>query len=360
VRKKFKLNQSLTEPIARIDFDDKICCRQLTLMLHIHNGDSTAHTAKAASIPGDHFPWREALVCGPTPGDLSETDFLKMRAQHLSGSYQVPFDKCLAELRAMHEALASFAEHEEVVLWFEHDLFCQVQLIYLLNWFAAREMGETKLSLVCIDHFPGVQPFHGLGELNQEQLQSLYPGRSNITAAQLELAVRAWGAYSSADARRLIALLRSDTSALPFLRDALKKHLERFPSTRNGLGRVENTTLELIPAGYKKFRSLFPAFSRRESAYGFGDAQVYLAMEGMMSARKPLLVQHVPDHWSRDSAQILLASFELTDDGKAVLAGEEDFVLTNGIDTWLGGIHLSGHEADWRWDEDSQQLLVSL
>src|SRR5207249_3376460 len=144
--------------------------------------------------------------------------------------------------------------------------------------------------------------------------------------------------------------MRSDMSALPFLKDALKKHLERFPSTRNGLGRVENTALALVPAGHNKFRSLFPAFSRRESAYGFGDAQVYLALESIMTVRKPLLIQDNSHQWSKDSAQMLLASFELTDEGKAVLAGEEDFVVMNGIETWLGGIHLSGKEAAWRWD----------
>jgi hypothetical protein len=329
-------------------------------MLHIHNGDSTAGTARAAQIPGEHVAWREALVCGPAPGEISEADFINIRARHLTDSYRVPFEKCLAELRAMHDALATFPEHDEVVLWFEHDLFCQVHLIYLLNWFAGRELGDTKLSLVCIDQFPGAQPFHGLGELNEDQLRSLFPGRSKITAAQLKLAVQAWQSYSSADARSMISLLRSDTSALPFLQAALKKHLERFPSTRNGLGRVENSALALVPQGYNKFRSLFPAFSRRESVYGFGDSQVYLAIEALVKASRPLLIQHSPDNWSKDTAQMLLASFDLTQDGAAVLAGEEDFVTTNGIDKWLGGIHLSGKEATWRWDEDAEQLLVSL
>lgn len=328
-------------------------------MLHIYNGDSTAETARAAEIPGEHLSWREALVCGPAP-NLTEPEFIEVRARHLSAAYNAPFDKCRAELLAMHEALRTFSEHEEVVLWFEHDLFCQVQLIYLLKWFAAREIGKTKLSLVCIDEFPGVRPFHGLGQLNQEQLQSLFPGRSEIAAPQLELAVKAWESYSASDARSLISLLRTDMSALPFLQDALKKHLERFPSTRNGLGRVENSALALVPAGHNKFRSLFPAFARRESGYGFGDAQVYLAIEAMVTARKPLLIQHNLNHWSKDSAQMLLASFELTDDGKAVLAGEADFVVANGIDTWLGGIYLKGKEAAWRWDEDTKQLLVSL
>jgi hypothetical protein len=332
----------------------------LVAMLHIYNGDSTAGTARAAQIPGEHVSWREALVCGPAPADLPEQEFIEVRAQHLAAAYNAPVEKCRAELRAMHDALATYPEHEEVVLWFEHDLFCQVQLIYLLQWFAARELGDTKLSLVCVNKFPGIQPFHGLGQLNQEQLQSLFPSRTEIAGPQLELATRAWAAYSASDARSLISLLRTDMSALPFLQDALRKHLERFPSTRNGLGRVENTALALVPAGHNRFRSLFPAFARRESAYGFGDAQVYLSIETMTTARKPLLIQHNAGKWAKDSAQMLLASFELTADGKSVLAGEEDFVVTNGIDTWLGGIHLSGREAAWRWDEDAQQLLVSL
>lgn len=329
-------------------------------MLHVYNGDSTANTARAASIPGEHLSWREALVCGPAPEDLNEPEFIEVRARHLATAYNVPVEKCRAELRSMHETLASFSQHDEVVLWFEHDLFCQVQLIYLLNWFAHRELGDTKLSVVCINEFPGIQPFHGLGELSAAQLTSLFPQRTEVTSAQLALAVNAWHAYSSSDARALISLQRSDTSALPFLNEALRKHLERFPSTRNGLGRVEEAALALIPEGYKKFRSLFPAFTRREAGFGFGDAQVYLSLETMMKVRKPLLVQNNSYQWSKDSAQMLLASFELTGDGQAVLAGEADFVVENGIDTWLGGIHLQGKEAAWRWDEEAKQLLVSL
>jgi len=330
------------------------------MTLHIVNGDSTAGTLKVGGIKGAIFSFADALISGPAPANIDKRRWRETRATHLSNLYGTSFAECHRKLLQQEVALESFCQHEEVVLWFEHDLFCQVQLIYLLQWFAARELGDTKLSMVCVNKFPGIQPFHGLGQLNQEQLQSLFPSRTEITGPQLELATKAWAAYSASDARSLISLLRSDMSALPFLKDALRKHLERFPSTRNGLGRVENTALALVPAGHSRFRSLFPAFARRESAYGFGDAQVYLAIETMTTARKPLLIQHNARKWAKDSAQMLLASFELTDDGKSVLAGEEDFVVTNGIDTWLGGIHLNGREAAWRWDEDAQQLLVSL
>jgi len=329
-------------------------------MLHIHNGDSTACTARKADIPGEHLAWREALVCGPTPGELTEQHFLDVRAQHLAAAYGVAIDKCAAELRSQHDALANFSEHEEVVLWFEHDLFCQVQLIYILNWFAGRPLRQTKLSLICVDNFPGVQAFHGLGQLNEDQLTSLWPQRQEVEAAQLDLGAKAWQAYSSVDARSLISLLRLDLSPLPFLKNALLRHLQRFPSTRNGLGRIENAVLELIVDGRHKFGALFPAFSRRESDYGYGDAQLYLAMRRLANASTPVLAQTSGDNSRMDPGRIFLSRFEITRHGEAALAGAEDFVVNNGIDRWLGGIHLEGRESAWRWDEDSQQLLVSL
>ena len=73
------------------------------------------------------------------------------------------FEKCESELREQEEALSRFSDHEEVVLWFEHDLFCQVQLIYLLDWFARRELGQTKAkSRSASESFPASKVFEDL------------------------------------------------------------------------------------------------------------------------------------------------------------------------------------------------------
>jgi hypothetical protein len=330
-------------------------------MLHIHNGDSAAETAKKADIPGKHLAWREALVCGPAPGGLSEDEFRSVRARHLADAYGADLKKCEGELRAQEETLARFSDHEEVVLWFEHDLFCQVQLIYLLDWLAPRELGQTKLSLIFIREFPGIPDFHGLGQLNEEQMASLFPQRQKVTPAQLQLGSKAWGAYSSSNPKEIESLLETDLSPLPFLKTALIKHLLRFPSTDNGLGRVGKVSLELIARGYGKFKSLFPAFVRCEPEYGFGDAQLYLEMKRLAGGPTPLLkLRGVDRRGAKDAAQMLLSSFEITAHGKKVLAGEGDFIVSNGIDQWLGGVHLEGREAQWRWDELAKELLVSL
>ncbi len=47
----------------------------------------------------------------------------------------------------------------------------------------------------------------------------------------------------------------------------------------------------------------------------------------------------------------------ITDAGKKVMKKEKDNILLNGIDCWLGGVHLSGKDAQWRWDEDNQKLV---
>jgi hypothetical protein len=48
---------------------------------------------------------------------------------------------------------------------------------------------------------------------------------------------------------------------------------------------------------------------------------------------------------------------QLTAAGRAVLAGEADAVRLRGINRWIGGVHLEGPEAAWRWDRESLRLV---
>src|SRR4029078_586425 len=145
-------------------------------MLHLHNGDSSANTARHSSLSGEHFAFREALIDGPTPAGLSRDDWRRLRAQHLADSCGVDVGECERGLLAQEELLDHSVDQDEVVLWFEHDLFCQVHLVYLLDWFPGSssqtdephtlprngtdlimppaQTTKTKLSLVCIGEFP--------------------------------------------------------------------------------------------------------------------------------------------------------------------------------------------------------------
>ena len=327
-------------------------------MLHIHNGDSSANMAKESSLPGEHFAWRESLVTGPTPAQISGEEWRRVRAQHLSEAYGVDLQECERELLGQEQKLSSVGEDEEVVLWFEHDLFCQTNLLYLLNWFAQQGTGNTKLSLICIGEFPGKENFRGLGELNAEQMASLFPGRQQVTTSQLKLAESAWQAYCSPDPTNIENLIRSDTSALPFLGRALQVHLRRFPSTKNGLGSIEGRGLEIIHGGRIVWIDVFRGFGDAEPDYGLGDAQFWLALQRMSGGRKPLLRIGGGNSVGGELTPDIVhnAEFELTEHGRSVLRGEADFVELNGIDLWLGGVHLTAHNL-WRWDESSKTIM---
>jgi hypothetical protein len=329
-------------------------------MLHILNGESTEGTLKQSSVPAVFFSFRDVLVQGPTPTGTDDQEWRRIRSAHLVESYGVEIEACEQGLLSQEETLRSASQHEEVVLWFEHDLFCQINLLYLLNWFALERLGQTKLSLINIGEFPGRENFRGLGELNVEQLSSLFPQRQQVTPAQLNLAKAAWAAYSSPNPTAIETLLNTDISSLPFLTRAFQAHLKRFPGTKNGLGHVENRSLELINNGFEKFIDLFPRFANAEPVYGLGDAQLWLSLRMLMSARHPLLtVLNAKPEEPLASDGIHEAEFKLTEAGHAVLNGEADFVALNSIDLWLGGVHLIGSGNVWRWNEASGKLEFS-
>jgi len=325
-------------------------------MLHILNGDATANILKKTDLPGQFLPWREALVAGPTPGGLSFDDWINLRANHLAMDYEQTVDECKAALLNLEEVLRTFSKHEEVVLWFEHDLFCQINLIYLLNFFSQQKQNQTGLSLICIDDFPGIENFKGLGQLSPSQLASLFERRQNITQNMLELGQGAWAAYCSPNPTAIETFLQKDCSELFFLKEALLAHLVRFPALKNGLGHVEKVALDLINGGIDEFKPLFPMFGELEPVYGFGDAQFWNHLKCLSKLKAPLVtisgVNKINRALSND--EFTYTFFKVTEKGNAILNGEEEL---QEIDSWLGGVHLNGQIDLWRWDEQNQRLV---
>ncbi|MDQ3009092.1 MAG: DUF1835 domain-containing protein [Acidobacteriota bacterium] len=323
-------------------------------MLHIHNGDSTANTMREAGFPGEHFAFREALATGPTPQGLSTDDWIAVRAAYLAEQVELDATKVKQELGAIDAKLANIAAREETILWFEHDLFCQINLVYLLDRFAQQTAHPSGLSLICIGEFPGIANFSGLGQLTADQMASLFNTRHTVTEAELSLGQRAWAAYCSPDPHNIEELLATDTSALPFLAGALRQHLARFPSIRNGLGDAENKLLAFIAEGIPDFSSLCKAFFDAEPDYGLGDLQIRRDLMRMAEAAQPLIQLDGFDDSARTNAW-LKARCSITETGQRVLAGQADFVHLNSIDLWLGGVHLT-KDTLWRWDEQKHAL----
>lgn len=328
-------------------------------MLHVLNGDGTAAVFNKTGIQGEVLVWREALIMGPCPANLSVEEWIHVRASHLAEAYKKDADECVTSLRHQHELFDETAhDHDEIVLWFEFDLFCQTNLSCIVNGLAEMASKNLNLSLICIDAFPGVEHFKGLGDLNSAQLESLFASRKKVSGEMLALGAALWHGYTAPAPDTLEQLLKRSSSGLPYMHDAFLAHLARFPSTENGLGQVENTLLNLIAGGIDEFDPLFHMVGELEPIYGFGDLQICKHLEFMSGVVNPLLeVRGAKTGSGGLSVDSFAGSyFKLTDVGKAVLVGNSDMLNVNHVDYWLGGVRLD-NDLDWRWDASKEQLL---
>src|SRR6185369_6885619 len=105
-------------------------------MLHITNGESVIHSFRASSITGSYLSWMDVLHDGPVPYTSTLEALSDLRAQALQKFRWGSYDEIRSAFAARDRALLDFQRHDEVVLWFEHDLFDQLQLIQILDWFS--------------------------------------------------------------------------------------------------------------------------------------------------------------------------------------------------------------------------------
>lgn len=294
-------------------------------MIHIHNGDVVAALAKRSDIPGEHVTYRESLISGPVvPG----AGWIEDRARTLAERHGEDILRTRTALLEQEQLLDAAPSQGEIVLWFEHDVYCLIHLIHLLQRFAG-----ARVSVVWCP-----EP---LSDSDERGLNLLFESRAAATPSMVALAREAWRAYTSPDAEALNDyLIPRDTADFPFLREGLTLHASRFPSTRNGLGAIEHHALDLIAGGTSDWGTLFGQLSARAPRFCFGDSEVFAILQGMAWCAVPLLTI------TGELPKVILT---ITPAGENVLRGEVDDLSVNDPDRWLGGVHLT-KESVWRWD----------
>jgi hypothetical protein len=335
--------------------------------LHITNGDCAAATLR--SFLSDRvLVTCDVLHDGPAPM-VDGDPWHDVRARFLAGTFDGRYEQVRAELAAFDRALTEPGRYDDIVLWFEHDLFDQLLLIRTLDLLSRLKPNTTSdnVSMICIGEFPGEDRFIGLGQLNAEQLASLFPRRTRVTAQQFALASEAWRAFRLEDPHELHALMvrltastkatavkNPDSTLLPFLHDAIHRLFEEYPFTTNGLSRTAQATLLALDSGPLDAGALFPATQASEARPFMGDLGHFDLLRTLAAARVPL-VTIAPTPTTSD---LRGHKVSITDKGRLVLSGRADAVALNGIDDWRGGVHLSGRDrSPWRWDPDRETLV---
>jgi len=321
---------------------------------HILNGESLVGTFKETSFAGPYYAWKEDVTTGSIAGDSSSEDWLRHRSEELIREFEMGEEAshCLSGLKRQHKQLEASLNAEQIVLWFENDYFCQMNQAYALAWYGSRVRIPSQLRIFRLEEDTA------LGTLESADLEKLFPQRVPVSNEVIDVATRTWKAISSDDPRLSVDLRGEDTRALPIINRALRCHLSRFPSVENGLGRTEQSVLEIVAQGATKFGKLYPQYAARHPEYGFGDSHVWTSIRRMSQVKTPLLeITHTGgDAQHRATPQFLDAQISLLPAGWDVLSGKTDALALNSIDQWIGGVHLSDRNV-WRWDEAAQNIV---
>lgn len=241
-------------------------------MYHILNGDSLHHQLSETSISGHMIICREIMVEGPVIGSKLP-EFWQHRIQYLEGDLEATPGKYEQEVLPEFHKVLALPEGAEVFLWFEDDLFCQVNMWFVLWLMAGRD--DLRVSRV----FPVAGElqyrWRGFGGNTPQQLPAALAASIRMSPEDRNLGIQLWRRYQEKDHNALQQLGKTDSSAfrdLPAVLEAL----------RDAPDRIRNFVQEQIGAGTTSFGEIFQAFSQECGIYGFGDLQIKRIYDSLM------------------------------------------------------------------------------
>lgn len=321
--------------------------------LNITNGDSAVGSLSDAGIEGKIIAWRDVLHEGPVDASLPLDELSKQRARFIAGNNWGDFSHISGNFVERDRMIQHLDYFDEVVLWFEDDLYDQLQLIQLLDFFANGAAQSKKISLIVVDGY--------IPPLSAEELRRLDEERPTVKPEQLELARRAWSAFGSSDPTGIERILQGSTSALPYLERALTRQLEEFPSTINGLSRSEREALTAINEGHVTPVGAFLEVAKKQESIFLGDLVFYSYLERLSGKEHPLVTwtdgSPVVAPTAAEARDFVNGELQLTPLGRDVLAGKKDWQSINTQPRWLGGVEIKP-ASSWRWDPGTRRLVA--
>ena len=242
--------------------------------LHITNGDATTKILKDLDLSGEIITWREMLCEGKTITEVGSEHFWKTRFDYLKNSYKISKKRFIDYTLKEYRNLCRQKEQEEIILWFEHDLFSQINMLAIISWLKKHRKGRT-ISLVSSGKKKNSNKLYHFKDFTHQELKKQFNNRSILTEDDIDYADYMWQLYCSDSPLRLEVVYKfNPSSPFIYLADAIKAHLQRFPSIENGLNIVENNILKTGFTEKPENKNDFvKTLIQQQNIYGFGDEQ---------------------------------------------------------------------------------------
>jgi len=309
-------------------------------MLIVTNGDSAAQRIRGLGLDANVLPWRDVLHDGPVRPAPSLVAQSAMRARFLGQMSGRPVEEVAAEMSGRDGLFEARCKTDLVALWFEHDLYDQLQLVQILN---AAQCMEPRPELLL------AQSDENLCEMSDADFRALPSKAAPVSDAAFEDSRRVWKAFVSSDPRALNALAREDL-ALPDLAPALKRLLAEYPDARTGLPASLSLATSMLMAFPMTIAEMFKQMHDAEDAPFMGDLSFARLIDEIAHAGEPLI--SAPDGapltpLDYPDREYFNQKVALTEFGTSVLMGAANHVRHNGVDRWIGGVHLTSGACYW-------------
>ncbi|RAJ86053.1 hypothetical protein CLV59_102764 [Chitinophaga dinghuensis] len=300
--------------------------------LHVLNGDASLTAFRQSEVPGEPVVCREFICEGKAKNTKDPELFFESRAKHLEFHYGIDQQSYHTQVvKELEKLKPSGSFPSEIILWFDYDVFCQFNLIFIIHLIRQRFKELPLISLVDLPKHTEPATFNNL--LNARVL---------LTPGDLEIADDAWDAYCLDTPQALELFAKFNTGNLIHLNTAIAAQLPRFPDINNGLSIIQEFFLQRLQMGTYRWYDLYKLFWDSMPIYGFGDFQLDIMMNRMINAG----VLEQEDQMLR-----------ITSLGSEILANEENYLDYASMEhRWLGGVRLK--ESPWRWSKTLQRLVA--
>lgn len=286
------------------------------------------------NLPGEIIVWRELLCEGPTQKEIN-ADFFKLRKKFLLNTYNISAENYDERFISEIKKLKSLKSYDDVVLWFEFDLFCHINMLAAISLLNDKH-GEIPISLVCSKKLQGEKEFQPLSQLSLKELENHYKNRIQLTTEDIETAILIWELYCGDNPLKLKPQIKVNTN-FEYLSSCVRAHVERFPNSITGINSLERNVLRLIEKhDIKNENHLLGYALQYQGYYGYSDNQMQR------------LINKLSIFYEALEDKIILS-----EKGKLALEGKKNFYRELKNEEYFGGTKMY----DFLYESESHRLL---
>lgn len=302
--------------------------------LHIVNGDSLAEQMQELNLQGEIIIWRELLCEGPTKKEIN-ANFFKIRKKFLLNTYGISSEHYEESFVKEVKKLKALKDYDEVVLWFEYDLFCHINMLAAINLLAGKKK-QVPVSLVCSKKLKGEKEFQPLCHLSSAELKNHFKNSISLTTEDIEIASLIWELYCGDNPLKLKPQIKTKSN-FEYLSSCVRAHVERFPNSITGINSLERNVLRLIENyDIKSMNHLLGYALQYQGYYGYSDSQMQR------------LIDKLAIFFKESNGKIIL-----TEKGEQAVKGTKNFYRELKNEEFLGGVK----SFDFLYESESHRLL---